>query len=120
MHTLHDKLVHHLQALNQRDELTYLINALNKSKINSYAEAAILIFLVAYTHPTIMDDPHSELRKLCQLCYLQTTPNQLFLLLNKPANIVEKNLFNQFVEQVVKTAKPLLDRPAASHSVRRK
>ncbi len=96
--TLHERLIDSLEAQSCAGDLLYLIKALKKTQITNHAAAAVLLFTVIYSHPELMDDPNAKpLRKLCQDCYLQATPNQLHNLLNKPKNRNIKNHFDRFV-----------------------
>lgn len=105
MQTLHNKLISSLQAINQKGDLTDIINILNKRKIHNYAEGAIFMFLLFHdfhNYPDLYDSLSQALQELCQDCYRHVTPNQLFTLLNKPENYEAKQLFDQFIQETVK------------------
>lgn len=101
--SLHERLIEALEAQSCAGDLLYLIEALKKTQITSHAVAAIFLFTVIYSHPELLDDPHAKvLRKLCQECYLQATPNQLHALLSKPENQNVKKHFDGFVNSLFK------------------
>lgn len=101
MLSLKSNLLHAVQKLG-KPLLAPLLQILDKAVIHDHAEVAVLVFLLLYEHPELINDPAgTSLQKLCQKSYSQVTSKALIKLLNKPQNYPVKQLFDQFVESTV-------------------
>lgn len=105
--SLRENLIRSLLAVNDQGQLTYLINELKEREINGWAAVFCFITLCFDCHPELINHPkRQKLEKLYDACFANTSPQELFEILNKPENNKIHESLSSFIQHLIESGQP--------------